>query len=194
VALRLAGVKTLVLGRIHLGDARNTLVLSNHVSHLDPPILLECLGVDFKAMAKKEVFAIPFFGRVLRTAGFVSVDRKNPEAKHQAVEAAAASLEHGNCFLVFPEGTRSETVELLPFKKGAFIAALTARSRVVPVVVHGTQPLLPRGTWRVRPGRVTVRILDPIDAGGYSYEERDALVETVRGRMVAALHELSSPS
>ena len=181
---------THVRGRENLGDHRNTILLSNHVSHLDPPILYDVLRIDLKAIAKKEVFAIPFFGRVLRRAGFVSIDRRNTPQARNAVSEAAASLGKGNCFLVFPEGTRSETGELLPFKKGAFFAAIEAGSRIVPIVIHGTQPLLPRGSWRVRAGRVSVRILDPVHAGSYSYADRDRLVEEVRGRMATALSEL----
>ncbi len=190
-ALCLAGVKTQVSGRENLNDSRNTVLLANHVSHLDPPILYDVLGIDLKAIAKKEVFSIPFFGQVLRRAGFVPVDRNNTPQARNAVSATAASLGRGNCFLVFPEGTRSETGALLPFKKGAFVAAIEAGSRIVPVVIHGTQPLLPRGAWGVRAGRVSVRILDPVDARGYSYAERDLLVEEVRGRMAKALSELS---
>jgi 1-acyl-sn-glycerol-3-phosphate acyltransferase len=194
VALRIAGVRTIVEGREHLGDHRNTLVLSNHVSHLDPPVIYACLGLELRAVAKKEVFAIPLFGQVLRRAGYASVDRKDAPLAREALSGVAGSLQAGHCFLVFPEGTRSETGELLPFKKGAFVAALEAGSRIVPLVVHGTRELLPRGAWRVRSGTVTVRILDPIDARSYSYADRDRLIEEVRGRMAGALHQLRGPS
>jgi 1-acyl-sn-glycerol-3-phosphate acyltransferase len=193
IALRLAGVRAVVEGREHVGDPRNTLLLSNHVSHLDPPLIYVCLGLELRAVAKKEVFWIPFFGGVLRRAGYVAVDRKNIPTAKQALSATATSLAAGHCFLVFPEGTRSETGELLPFKKGPFVAAIEVRSRIVPLVVVGTQELLPRGAWSVRPGPVTVRILDPVDAGSYSYDTRDLLIEEVRGRMAAALHQLSGP-
>jgi 1-acyl-sn-glycerol-3-phosphate acyltransferase len=180
-----------VEGREHLGDARNVVVLSNHVSHLDPPLIYSCLGLELRAVAKKEVFAIPLFGRVLRRAGYAAIDRSDAPRAKGALSAVAAALREGACFLVFPEGTRSETGALLPFKKGAFVTGIEAGSRLVPMVVHGTQVLLPRGEWRVRPGRVTVRILDPIDARSYSYEDRDRLVEEVRGRMAVALHQMT---
>jgi len=95
--------------------------------------------------------------------------------------------------LIFPEGTRSPTGALGPFKKGAFHVALDAQSRIVPVAVSGARELMPKGAFRVRPGTVTVQILDPIEAGRYSYDSRDRLIEDVRGRIAAALETPKGP-
>jgi 1-acyl-sn-glycerol-3-phosphate acyltransferase len=104
-----------------------------------------------------------------------------------AIARAVASLKAGASFVIFPEGTRSRTGELGEFKKGAFVVAIDARSRIVPVAIRGARELMPRGGWRVRPGTVAVRVLDPVDAGAYSYEDRDRLIGEVRGRIAAAL-------
>jgi 1-acyl-sn-glycerol-3-phosphate acyltransferase len=186
-ALFLSGTRVIVEGLEHLADPRNTVVMSNHVSHLDPPVLFQVLGVDFKAVAKKEVFAAPFFGSVLRTAGFVEVDRGNREQAHRAMEATARSLIAGSCFLVFPEGTRSKTGTLGEFKKGAFVAAIEAGSRILPVAIEGTRELMPRGSLAMRRGTVRVRVLDPVATEGYSYADRDRLAGEVRARIAAAL-------
>lgn len=187
VALFLAGTRIVVEGRHLLADHRNTVIVANHLSHLDAPVLLQALGIDFQAVAKKEVFYVPGFGSVLRFAGFIEVDRADRAQATRAIARAVDALKAGACFLIFPEGTRSRTGELGPFKKGGFVVAMDAGSRIVPVALQGTRELMPRGGFRIRPGTVRVRVLDPVDAGGYSYGDRDALVTDVRARIAAAL-------
>ncbi len=187
--LVLAGTRVRVVGREKVGDGRNMVVIANHASHLDAAALFQGLGLDFKAVIKRELLRLPFFGTAMARAGFVPVARGDRTQGMRAVEAAAASLREGNCFLVFPEGTRSPTGALLPFKKGGFVAAIQARSRVLPVAVVGTRALLPKGAAAVRAGEVELRVLDPIDAGLYSYADRDRLVALVRDGISRALAE-----
>ena len=187
VALVLAGTRIEVLGKEGLADSRNTVIVANHISHLDAPVLLQALGVDFKAVAKKEVFKLPVLGAVLRLAGFIEVDRGDRAQATRAIARAVEALKGGDCFLIFPEGTRSRTGDLGPFKKGGFVVAMDAGSRIVPVALQGTRELMPRGGFRIRPGTVRVRVLDPVMAGSYSYDDRNALASEVRGRIAAAL-------
>jgi 1-acyl-sn-glycerol-3-phosphate acyltransferase len=194
LALVLAGTRVVLEGRERLGDGRNTVVISNHASHLDAPALFDSLGVDFKAVVKKEIFGWPFLGRVLRRAGFVAVDRGDRLQAARSLTRAAESLRAGACFLVFAEGTRSRTGELGPFKKGGFVAAIDAGSRIVPVAVYGGRELMPRGGFRVRPGTVRVRVLDPVEAGSYSYEDRNRLVADVHEKIARALDDLRAGS
>jgi 1-acyl-sn-glycerol-3-phosphate acyltransferase len=186
-SLWLSGTRVVAEGLERLADSARTVVMSNHVSHLDAPVLFQVLGVDFKAVAKKEVFAAPFFGAVLRMAGFIEVDRARREQAYRAMDRTAQSLRDGACFLVFPEGTRSKTGALGPFKKGAFAAAIESGSRILPVALEGTRELMPKGGLVIRPGTVRVRVLDPVDTGSYSYAERDRLASDVRDRIGAAL-------
>lgn len=192
VALFLAGTRIDLEGLDHLGDARNTIVISNHVSHLDAPVLFEALGIDLRAVVKKEIFSWPFLGRILRRAGFVAVDRRDRIKAAQSLSRAAEALREGACFLVFAEGTRSPTGELGRFKKGGFVAAIEAGSRVVPVAVHGSRELMPRGGFGLKSGTVRVRVLDPVEAARYSYSDRDRLVGEVRARIAAALEDMRS--
>ena len=192
VALFLAGTRIVVEGRDLLGDHRNTVIVANHVSHLDAPVLFEALGTDFKAVVKKEIFSWPFLGPVLRRAGFIAVNRRDRIQAGQALSRAAKSLQDGACFLVFPEGTRSRTGQLGTFKKGGFVIGIEAKSRIVPVVVQGGRELMPAGGFRIRSGTVRVRVLDPVDAAGYSYADRDRLATEVHARIAAAL-EVARP-
>jgi 1-acyl-sn-glycerol-3-phosphate acyltransferase len=187
VALTLAGTRIVVEGRDRIADPRNTIVMPNHVSHLDAPVLLHALGIDFKAVAKKEVFQFPVFSSCLRFAGFIAVDRADRAQATRALGQATESLKAGACFVLFPEGTRSRTGDLGEFKKGGFMLAIEAASRIVPVALSGTRELMPKGGFRILPGTVSVRVLDPVDAGRYSYADRDLLVQEVKGRIAAAL-------
>jgi 1-acyl-sn-glycerol-3-phosphate acyltransferase len=192
LALFLAGTRIVLEGRENLGDARNTVFISNHVSHLDAPVLFEVLAPELRAVVKKEIFAWPFLGPVLRRAGFVAVDRRDRIQSGQALSKAAESLRDGRCFLVFAEGTRSRTGELGPFKKGGFVIGLEAGSRIVPVAVQGGRELMPAGGFRVKAGEVRVRVLDPIEAAGYSYADRDRLAAEVHARIARALEDMKA--
>ncbi len=189
IMLFIAGTRFVVLGKQRLADTRNVVVMPNHVSQLDAPVVALTLGIDFKAVVKTELYRTPFFGNCLRYAGFIEVDRKDPEQSRPAISAAVASLKGGNCFLIFPEGTRTKTGSLGEFRKGGFVVAAEAGSRILPVAISGIRELLPRGGFSVRPGTVTLRVLDPLEAGGYSYDDRDLLIAEVRGRIAAALEQ-----
>jgi 1-acyl-sn-glycerol-3-phosphate acyltransferase len=192
LALFLAGTRIVLEGGEKLGDVRNTVFISNHVSHLDAPVLFEALGTDLKAVVKREIFSWPFLGPVLRTAGFVAVSRRDRMQSGHALSRVAESLRQGACFLVFAEGTRSRTGELGAFKKGGFTISLEAGSRIVPVVVQGGRELMPAGGFRIRAGPVRVRVLDPIETAGYSYADRDRLAREVHARIARALEDMRS--
>ena len=168
-------------------DPRNVVVMPNHESNLDAPILFGLIPVDFKAVYKRELDLLPLFAQALHFAGFIPVNRKQRSAAKRAVARAVSSLRDGSAFVIFPEGTRSRNGELGEFKKGAFVAALEAGSRIFPVSLSGARDLMPRGGFSVRPGKVTVRVLDPIDARAYSYAGREGLRDEVRARIEAAL-------
>jgi 1-acyl-sn-glycerol-3-phosphate acyltransferase len=186
-AFRLAGIRITIENRARLGDARNTLIVCNHVSHLDAPAVFLALRLHLVALAKREVFDVPLLSAILRRAGFISIQRGDRADASEAVARVVAALRQGACVLVFPEGTRSPTGELGTFKKGGFVAAIEAGSRVVPVAVHGTHSLMPRHGYALRPGRVRVSVLDPVDAGGYSYADRDVIIARVRSQIAEAL-------
>ena len=125
----------------------------------------------------------PELGRVFEVGGYVAVQRENRDAAFASIERAAASIRQGNSFLIFPEGTRSKTDQLLPFKKGGLVMALRAQAPIVPVAIMGGRAAMQKGSAFVRPVNVTVRIGEPIETSGMSTDQRDALIEIVRARI-----------
>jgi 1-acyl-sn-glycerol-3-phosphate acyltransferase len=185
----LAGINYRVEGANHLLRDRAAVYCSNHQSHIDPPVLFEALHPEMRILYKAEIDRLPLLPRAFRLAGFIPVDRKNKEAGMRAIDKAAASLRAGNSFLVFPEGTRSPTNEMLPFKKGAFIMAIKAQAPVVPVAIRGGRAAMRRGSRVIQPVTVTVRVGEPVETAGLDVKDRDAVIATVRSRIAALLAE-----
>src|SRR5690606_15934022 len=132
----------------------------------------------------KELARIPLFGTAWQAAGHISVDRSDRASAIQSLDEAGRLLRKDNSSVViFPEGTRSPTGELLPFKKGAFMLALRTGVDIIPVAVLGTRRIQPKGGWRIRSGRIILRFGEPIPVAQYSEAERDDLIELVRSRI-----------
>jgi 1-acyl-sn-glycerol-3-phosphate acyltransferase len=183
LALGLAGIRYRVTGREHVPAGRAVVFCSNHESNVDPPVLFQGLHRQLHVLFKAELRKLPILGRVMEAGGFVAVERDRREASMASIERAAASIREGNSFLIFPEGTRSRTSELLPFKKGGFIMAIKAQAPILPVAVSGGRSAMQKGSWFVRPVMVRVRIGAPIETAGMTVDQRDDLIEIVRARI-----------
>jgi 1-acyl-sn-glycerol-3-phosphate acyltransferase len=186
LALALSGIRYRVAGREHV-PSRAVVFCANHQSNVDPPVLFEALHPRVHILYKAELNAVPLLARAFRVGGFIPVDRRNKEAAMRSIEAGAASIRSGNSFLIFPEGTRSRTADLLPFKKGGFIMAIKAQAPIVPVAVQGGRAAMRKGSRIVRPVTVSVRIGEPIETAGLALAERDALIAQTRTRIEALL-------
>jgi 1-acyl-sn-glycerol-3-phosphate acyltransferase len=138
---------------------------------------------------KAELHRFPIMGTVFDVGGFVPIDRRDRDSAMASIERGAESLRAGHSFLIFPEGTRSRTGHLLPFKKGGFIMAIQAQAPVVPVAIQGGREAMRKGSAFVRPVRVSVRIGRPVPTAGLTLEDRDALIEKVRVEVEALLEE-----
>ena len=180
VGLAMSGIRYRVVGAEQLLRGRAAVYCANHQSNIDPPVLFTALHPQMHVLYKSEINSVPILGRVFRLGGFIPVDRRNREAAARSIEAGAASLRAGNSFLIFPEGTRSRTEELLPFKKGGFVMAIKAGAPIVPVAVSGGRAAMRKGSWFIQPATVTVRIGEPIETAGSSVEDRDRLIVAVR--------------
>jgi 1-acyl-sn-glycerol-3-phosphate acyltransferase len=187
LSLFLSGIRFKVHGRDRLPLDRAAVYCSNHQSNVDPPVLFEALHPRMHILYKHEIDRIPLLGRALRLGGFIPIDRHNREAAARSIETGAASIRSGNSFLIFPEGTRSKTEELLPFKKGGFRMAIAAHAPVVPIAVQGGRAAMRRGSWIIRPARVEIRVGTPIETAGMRVEDRDRLIGAVRAEIQALL-------
>jgi 1-acyl-sn-glycerol-3-phosphate acyltransferase len=136
---------------------------------------------------KAEFDALPILPRAFHYGGFIPVDRRNKEAALRSIDKGAESLRAGNSFLIFPEGTRSKTGELLPFKKGGFIMAIKGGAPVVPIAVQGGRDSMRKGSWIIRPVTVSIRIGEPVEAAAYTLDTRDDLIAAIRQRIEAML-------
>jgi 1-acyl-sn-glycerol-3-phosphate acyltransferase len=156
---------------------------SNHQSNIDPPILFQALHPRLHILFKRELTKLPLLGRAFQIGGFVPIDRGSREHSMAAIEQAAASLRQGHSFLTFPEGTRSRTGALLPFKRGPFLMALKAQVPVVPVAIQGGTASMRKGSPIVRPAVVSVRIGRPVETAGMDLSDREKLADEVRARV-----------
>jgi len=182
--IRLCGVRVHVRGLEHL-HAGPCIFTPNHQSHFDIAALLGYLPGLNRFAAKREMFAEPVLGAVLRTMGMIPVDREDSAA---SIERLNRLKLDGFSLIIFPEGTRSRDGALLPFKKGAFVAAISLGVPVVPIVCKGTGRIMPAGKYlSILPGEAEVVVLEPIPTAGMTYEDRDRLRELVRTRIAEEL-------
>ncbi len=187
MGLALCGIRYRVMSAGPLPLDRPAVYCANHQSNIDPPVLFDALHPRMHILYKAELNAIPVLARAFRIGGFIPVDRRHKEAALRSIEAGAASIRAGNSFLIFPEGTRSRTDDLLPFKKGGFIMAMKAQAPIVPVAIQGGREAMRKGSRVIRPVTVTIRVGEPIETAGLSLAERDVLISRVRARIVEML-------
>jgi 1-acyl-sn-glycerol-3-phosphate acyltransferase len=192
LGLWLSGMTLVVRHGEHILVDGAAVYVVNHSSNVEPPILyfvLRRLFPRLRILYKAELRKLPILVRAFDLAGFVPLERGNREQSLPAIERAAEALRQGNSFLIFPEGTRSRTGELLPFKKGGFVMAIGGQAPIVPVAIKGTRDAMRKGSLIIRPVTVTVSFGAPIATAGLTLEDRDPLVATVRAAVAALLAE-----
>ena len=161
--IKLFGIVVDIYGRDNYNPDNNYLVVSNHAGMADIPILIGILNLNIRLIAKEDVGKIPLFGRVIKKAGFIMIKRgQNREALNSLLTATEV-LKSGRSVHIFPEGTRSATGELLPFKRGAFIVAKKGLTPVLPVTIIGTHLITPKNSFKINKGKVKVIIDKPIE-------------------------------
>ena len=184
--VRAAGIKIEITGLEHVPPGRSCIFMCNHVSNLDPPVVLPLLPGRSSVLLKKELMNIPILGTAMRMAKFVPVERgSRRDAAQASVEAAGDALRSGLHIMVFPEGTRSRDGRLASFKKGPFFLAQQTQAPIIPIAVAGTQDMMSKGSSAITPGLTRVHVLPPIEPA--AYETREELLLAVRKAIADAL-------
>jgi 1-acyl-sn-glycerol-3-phosphate acyltransferase len=192
LGLWLSGITLDVRETQNIQRNRAAVYAVNHTSNVEPPILYSVLNMLYprlRILYKAELRKLPILVRAFDLAGFVPLERGNRDQSLPAIERAASALREGNSFLIFPEGTRSRTGELLPFKKGGFIMALQGQAPIVPVAISGARDAMRKGSLIIRPVRIVIRFGQPIETTGLGLEDRDALVVRARTAVASLLED-----
>lgn len=189
LGMGLAGIRIKVAGREHVPPGRSAVFCANHQSNVDPPVLFRAVHPRLRVLYKHEIDRIPLLARAFRMAGFIPINRHNREAALRSIEQGAQSLREGHSFLIFPEGTRSKTDQLLPFKKGGFRMAMKAGAPIIPVAISGGRAAMVKGSAIIRPVTFTVRIGTPVETRDADVEQRDEIIERVRQQIATLLAE-----
>jgi len=174
IILALAGVRVSVRGRENLragGQSGPVIFLSNHQGAFDIPVLQGFIPCQFRWIAKKSLFSIPVIGWTMTLAGYIGIERENSKKALKSLLRAAEKIKNGTSVLVFPEGTRSATGTLLPFKKGAFLIARKSGALIVPLAVEGTKDIMKKGSLMMAPARATISIGKPFTTKGKTEAE-----------------------
>ncbi len=178
-----------VRGQENILPDRTYVYMANHSSLVDTPALFAYLPYQFRIMAKKELFYIPFMGWHLWTAGNFQVDRSDPRKTALSIKKVVDGVRSGKSLAVFPEGTRSPDGKLREFKSGAFKIALRSGVPIVPVTIRGASALLPKGSLAPRPGKVEVIIGKPIETSAFTEQTLGALIDETRAAIESNLVE-----
>ncbi len=185
--LWVSGLRVQVVGLENIDASRSAIYMSNHQSNFDIPVFFSALPIQFRWLAKAELFKIPIFGQGMRGAGYISVDRRDTKSAIRSLGRAAQSVREGTSVLIFPEGTRSSDGALLPFKSGGFVLAVDAGVPIVPMAVHGTFDVMPKGRKIIRRQAVRLVVRPPIDASAYTRKTKNELMESVRAAIQEAM-------
>jgi 1-acyl-sn-glycerol-3-phosphate acyltransferase len=189
IVLRVSGVKVLVEGLEHIPAGGGCVIAANHLSLMDTPLLVAHIPLQFRFLAKRGLFKIPFIGGHLRRAGHVSIPREDARGSMKAMsESARIIQERGVSALVFPEGGRS-TGQLKEFKEGAAYIAIKAGVPLIPVAIYGTREILPMGSLLVRPGNVRLRIGRPFSTAGLGLKDRTRLTAESRDKILELMKQ-----
>ncbi|MGB5581737.1 MAG: 1-acylglycerol-3-phosphate O-acyltransferase, partial [Woeseia sp.] len=183
----LAGIDVRIRGENYVWEQRPAVFLFNHQSAIDVLIIAKLLRRDFNAIAKQEIALNPLVGPVFRVADTVFIDRRNHDKAIEALRPVVESLRSGMSLAIAPEGTRSNSDRLGPFKKGPFHIAMQAGVPIVPIVIHNASDVLPKGGFFVRPSKVHVDVLPPVATDNWTPATVDEHVAEVRDMFLRAL-------
>jgi 1-acyl-sn-glycerol-3-phosphate acyltransferase len=176
-----AGVTVKVEGLENIDLKRPYVYAANHQSWFDIFAVLGKLPVQFRWLAKEELFRFPFLGPAMKASGYIPIDRTDRHKAFESLNEAARRVRSGTSVVIFPEGTRSPDGVLQGFKKGGFILSIKSQQPVVPISISGSHRVLPkRGSWDIQPGIIHMTIGKPIPTAGLTTRDRDGLMSVLR--------------
>jgi 1-acyl-sn-glycerol-3-phosphate acyltransferase len=191
--LWLTNTRVDVIGKENVLMEKPQIFMANHQSDFDILIVLAYIPGQFRWIAKKELFKIPVFGKAMRNAGYIEIDRQNHEKALKSLDEAAQKIREGKSVVTFPEGTRSRDGKIRPFKQGMFHLAIQAGVPIVPISIIGAHEIMPKRTLKLKPGRITMVIDRPVDVSGYTLETRSELIEKIRHIIVRNYESPAGP-
>lgn len=183
VICRAAGVKVEIAGLENLKGQGPYIFAGNHQSQFDIFAIQGHFPFDFRWLAKKELFEVPLFGHAMHRAENIPVDRAHSRQAVKSLDAAAQRISDGASVIIFPEGTRSQDGSLLPFKAGAMVLAIKAKVPVVPVAITGSYDVMPKDSILPRPGRIRIRLGEPIATSGLDLKQKHELAESLQHKV-----------
>ncbi len=185
--VRAAGIDLHAEGLDRIDPKQRYILVSNHYSYLDIPCIVAAVPQPIRFMAKVSLFKIPIFGWAIGRAGFIPIDRKNRRTAVKSFDLAAERIRKGNTIVIFPEEGRSRNREMRAFQRGAFLLALKSEKTIVPVAIDSTFDVYPVGAKRVTPGRVTVRVGNPIPTANLGLRDKERLLRQSREQIETML-------
>jgi 1-acyl-sn-glycerol-3-phosphate acyltransferase len=185
--LKTSGIRVRVEGLEHVHPGETAIYCVNHQSAMDIPVLFVNLPVQFRFVAKRSLFRLPFLGSHLRRSGHIPVDRDRPLEAMRSMKMVAQEIREGKSVLLFPEGHRSRNGQLLPFKAGSFYIAILSGVPIVPITVNGTSYVLKPDTYHVRAGQTEMIVHPAISTQGLNLKDAEKLSEQVRGIIASRL-------
>jgi 1-acyl-sn-glycerol-3-phosphate acyltransferase len=189
-----SGVPVRAVGLEHVPRDRPVVIASNHASWFDVAALATLIPNRYRFVAKRELERVPLWGRAWRAAGHISIDRQDTQAAIRSLAIAGELIRSDNsAVVIFPEGTRSASDEMLPFKKGAFRLAMQLGVDIVPVGITGSRDVLPRNAWRVRRRPIIVRFGVPVAVAALGEDRLDELMQRVRSDIERLRHPVNGP-
>lgn len=189
ILLLICNTKVKVIGEKNLLRGKPQILMANHQSDFDILISLAHIPIQFRWIAKKELFAIPVFGAAMRNAGYIEIDRSNHEKAMQSIDEAVLRIRSGKSIMTFPEGTRSRDGEIKAFKQGAFHLAIKSGVPIVPVSIIGSGQIMPKRSLRIKPGLIKMVIGKPIEVTNFDIEKRHELIGIVRNEIIKNYNE-----
>jgi len=182
-----SGVAVSVSGTEKLDSKKPYIFAANHQSQYDILALQGYLGVDFRWLAKKELFQVPIWGPAMRKAGYIPVDRSRGRQALKSLNEAAQKIAAGTSVIIFPEGTRTQDGIMKEFKAGAMVLAIKSGVDIVPVAIKGTYEILPKGKLLVRPGNVTIHVGNPLATKNCTSKDKHSLAKILQEEVAKLL-------